>query len=140
MKIGELQERLQNCYSVAHLRRWAHEGKIPGAKQFASGHFKFRKSPKLNEWIKETIHARALAKNGAVMRKQARTPRAVFRRESNDYGVKTILEVARQFERDYVAGSRQMPGGYSPAYATELLNILEPVFRDLTLRMQTRVR
>lgn len=135
MKIGELRTKLGNCYSVAHLRRWAHDKKIPGAKQLPGGHFRFRSSPKLNEWISDTIRERALARNAVGLRKRARTPRVAIEREWNDFGVTSPLEITRQFLRDFEADSNSRRG-HSPKMAKALLSLLAPIFTDLTARAQ----
>lgn len=54
MTMGELYLAIGGAYSIAHLRRWAHAGKIPGTHKRAKRHFRFRRCPRLHKWIQET--------------------------------------------------------------------------------------
>jgi hypothetical protein len=54
LTMGQLRERIGCAYSVAHLRRWAHAGVIPGTVKRPGKHFRFTQCPRLFAWINTT--------------------------------------------------------------------------------------
>jgi hypothetical protein len=126
MLIGELHRRLGYCYSLSHLRRLAHKGEIPGAKLKLGKKFRFRQSPQLESWIRRSIEARTRQKNRIGAQKQ---PKTQYTLEAGDTGIVSLLEIVRQFQRDYFNLSRRI----SRSYREEITKILQPVLRDLDL-------
>lgn len=75
MTMGDLHARIGHAYSVAHLRRWAHEGKIPGTIKRRGKHFRFKGCPRLYTWIQEmTCRVDAEARRAFVREMTRREP------------------------------------------------------------------
>lgn len=119
--MGDL--RTKTGLSAAHLRRLAHAGVIPGAMKITGRHFRFRDCPALRRWIKETQSRHT--KEGLVIR-----PRRPV--EPNDVGCPSLLELARQFARDYFAFTRSHD--VPSALAAEVANILRRAIEDIDSR------
>ena len=62
-----------------------------------------------------------------ALRTRLRQDGATVKAEANDVGVTTVLEITRQFVRDY-----QAEGDLTPGMRVELRKILAPVLRDLS--------
>lgn len=131
MKIGDLSRT--TGLSVAHLRRLALAGEIPGAVKCPGRHLRFRKCPRLTSWMQQARTKRA----GRQAKKESEGKLSAIRAQLLQFrpSKSASPEEARFVQQTlrFIRAYHARPAhARLPKYHAELRKILAPVLGDLS--------